>query len=385
MAATEAQKQAAIDAGLAFLALQQQASGAIGSYEIASTAAAVLAFAEEGSTISGGPYQGVVQNALNYILNNAISTPIAVQPAGNPDSNANNIGVKWQIWGNEDLYVTGLAVPAIVKGGTSSSVVAGGSQAGRTYADVVRDAVDLFAFAQNEPAWGRGGWRYTPNYGNSDNSVSQWPVIGFLYSGQWGINPPQWVKDELVNWVNYIQSASGGSGYTQPNEWVNPGKTGGLLLQHQFLGIATADPRVQNALNYLKNMWNTYGSEGVFGDAYMMWAIYKGLEVTIGLDNMTTIIPRLQGGAVIDNPNHGWNWWEDYCEYLVSTQDLASGAWWNGGSWVDWSLATPWYINILAATQVPGPGGEVPEPATMILLGSGLVGLAGYARRRMKK
>jgi hypothetical protein len=336
---------------------------------------------------------------VNFILSNASVVNIGAQPAGNPDTDLNGIGVKLYPGpaNSRDTYVTGLCLPAIASTGTPNALVTTGplanpafiaanpgSGAGGawTYKDVVQNTVDYFAFGQSDPATGsyRGGWRYFANYGNSDQSTTQWPVIGAEFASKMGVSVPAFVKTELDYWTNYIQNPAGFAGYMNPgspNGEMN--ETGALLIQQDFLGWATGDARVQAALGYINQHWQqTAGGtwDGNFNHPYAMWALYKGLQLTIGLDDRTTIT-NLHADPGDVELAHGWNWWEDYCEYLVNSQQ-ANGAWAGYSSWGT-GLATPWFINILAATVIPDV--NVPVPGALLL---GSIGLA-FACRKLKR
>ena len=409
MAASEAEKRAAIDAGLAWLATQQQANGRWiydnSTGDTAATGSALLAFLEERPNwgTNAAAYQARVDNGLNYLFSQAEIVPIAVQPAGNPDGDGNGVGVQFVpgLTNGRATYVSGIVVPAIASSGTPNALVTVGPLVGRTdgtgpggawtYRDVVQNSIDYFAFGQSDAATAnyRGGWRYYANEGSSDQSTTQWPIIAGLFASKMVVSFPNFVKPELANWTSYIQNPAGFAGYDGPNSPLGEmNETGAQLMMQAFLGLGTGNANVANAISYINSQWMTTANstwDGNFGHPYAMWAIYKGLELMLGLDDMTTITNLRPNPGDVDNPNHGYNWWEDYCEYLVSTQ---VGGTWSGYSYWTGPMATGWYINILAATRIPdggGNGGEVPEPTTMILLGSGLVGLAGYARKRMKK
>jgi len=388
-AATEVQKQAAIDKGLEWLAQQQQAGGEwlyplMSDSHCAVTSAAVWAFTHKGYNagsdviINSTNYGDVVGAGLDYIFSTAVSYNIGPQSAGDPDVNGNGIGVYFGGSGNGRMnFNTSFAVLAITATGTPSEVITVGSQAGRTYIDVVQDAVEFFAFGQYDSGGYRGGWRFTPNSGAGQEN-SPWICFALIAAEEMGATVPSFVKSELTYWLNYVQyyngsgsGLDGSSGFTNPNQLNSESKTGGLLGQMLFAEIDVAGggltydlshPRLLAALGYLNRQWATdaYGCwYGNCGNPYAMWSIYAGLQITVGLDD-TTHITNLRGSGTID-PGDTPNWYEDYCEYLVQSQ-YADGSWDDdnyGCNYYAGALTTAWYVDILPNTSTQTISGYV--------------------------
>jgi len=335
-----------------------------GSYDVAATGAAVEAFELQGHLAKGDPYDisedpyvETVQRGLNYLFNHMVSRAIGQHatycPFGNPDINGNGIGLAcFSGELSREMYESGIVLMTMGSSKAPDRVATTGPVAGRTYLEITQDMVDFMAWGQSDPYTGNyeGGWRYSANYGASDNSVSQWPVIGMEAAqrnlGEFGLSVPDFVRPELLKWLNWSQCGNGGFGYTSPCEWVNTAKTGAGAAMLSWAGVATDDPRYQNALSFLDAHWfdsaSTYTN---FGDYYTMYAIMKGMVI-------------LHPGVEFIGSH---DWYAEYARYIVDEQNAYGGEYvvdhsWLGGSNVENRLATAWAMLILTPTVVlPGP------------------------------
>jgi len=175
-AASEEDIQAAIDAGIAWLVAQQYPDGSWGTYyQVGMTAFAVKKLEHHCVDTKWGlglpspfdpasPYRDIIQDGFNYIFANACTIAISAQPAGDPDSDDDDLGVYFVSGGcgatYGRTYETGIALMAIAESTAPDRVVdvPGSAVNGWTYYDVAVDAVDYLAFGQNDAGDERGGW-----------------------------------------------------------------------------------------------------------------------------------------------------------------------------------------------------------------------------------
>ena len=356
-------------------------------YPLAATGSGIEAFQLNGHKVNGDydkdPYTETVQRAMNYLLASIRSYGITPQPAGNPDTNGNGFGL---VANNTSLsrqtYIGGICMAALASSGARNVIAKVGRAevVGRKYRDIVQDMVDFFAFGQVDSGWGRGGWRYSANYSESDMSTAQWPPLGMLAAEQ-NMNcvVPDFVRPELQIWLNTAQylgagNLNGAFAYYYPGSttYYNVTKNAAGLISYEFLYLTPsaspaeyaaklaafkADPRVQAGMGYIYRHWNDSGTgwdyTRLHGNSYGMYGMQKAMRITDPPMKMVTefnYTAGMQTGNEFD-----WFYWphgqanQGIGYYTVSTQQ-ADGSWDDtvGYNAVRDDFATAWRILVLS-------------------------------------
>ncbi|MCX5639070.1 MAG: thrombospondin type 3 repeat-containing protein, partial [Planctomycetota bacterium] len=345
-----------------------------GYYPVASVGTSVDAFQLHGSKANldydGDPYVETVQRALNYLLVNTYSYNIGVQTAGDPDFKdpvtgvGNGIGLvtnqSSELYDSRQTYIGGICFVALASSGAPNRVasVGGANVYGRTYAAIVQDMVDFFAWGQCDSGSGRGGWRYYANYGDSDMSTTQWPPLGMLAAEQnMGSTVPLFVREELTYFLNYTQRTAldnDNGGFAYQNEgWpiYNVTKVAAGIISHEFLHLTPsdteeeaaakqtallADAKVQSAIGFIYRHWNDSSGDWdhtmLHGNSYGMYGTMKACRIP------QPDITEVNEYAYWDDPPHQteniFDWYytpagqsqQGLASYCVSTQQ-ADGSW----------------------------------------------------------
>lgn len=360
-------KDVAIDNGLAWLVAQQETAGNWSPNDcdtVAITALAIVKLETRAIELGLAPldpayeYHANVQSGLDYLAGYAVTIPISVQPAGDPDGDGDGIGVYFQNCNEfHQIYTTSLALMALSASGDEAA-----------YGALAQDTLDFLAYSQQDATADacnvhRGGWRYYDTPCWSDNSNTGWVTLGLGYARAappfgFGLTIPPFVLDELDIWLGVIQDPvdgdadDGGSWYDPDNwPWVNILKTGNLLYEFALVGDL-AGTRVQDAVDYVERHWADGNSDPGWGQAdnpanyHAMFTTMKGFEAQ-GID-----LIDLDGDGT---PEH--DWFAEFAAVLVAQQN-ADGSW----PWCYWSndvVCTTWALMTLEKA-VPPPVLAVP-------------------------
>ncbi|MBN1417659.1 MAG: PKD domain-containing protein [Planctomycetes bacterium] len=349
----------AIDDGLWYLYRTQEASGrwtGYGSY-VSQTASAVQAFEINGHLPTGDanqdPYVDAVTRGLDHMIGQLQTFAIGLQHGDDPDSNGNGVGI--QVVDGYPAYQGGQVMDCLIASGAPGRVATTGPAGviGATYAQIVQDMCDAYAWGQSDyDGSPGGGWRYSWQEW-PDNSACQWGAIGMIPAErEWGATVPAWVKARNEIWLDYsFNAGSKWFGYTNTSAGNNASQAcrPSGMVQIFMNGNTTADTRFVTTESWFATTtnWQWFlNSRSI----YAWYAFAKAMRVALP-DAVVTL-------------SNGFNWYEGsdavrgMARQLVEDQDKGPGATASRGSFPSSghttypysygnSFATAWSVIIL--------------------------------------
>ena len=244
-----------------------------GELTVSVQGATLNAFEANGHRRNGdaaNPYTETVARGMNYLFARLGTDALTIQTFGSldanprsddPDTNGNGLGISLDgrslggIGGNGDEpYQLGMVIDAIVASGTPGALATTGPAdvIGRSYADIVQDMVDWYAWAQSDNP-SHGGWQYgafNNTGGSQDNSASGWAATGLTAAEDlFGSTIPDWLKTRNQNGLEFTDNESdvsdslsngdGVHGYNNTGPIFGPyGTTGAAMVQMSMNSIA---------------------------------------------------------------------------------------------------------------------------------------------------
>jgi len=222
----------AIDRALAYLARQQKPDGLItdGPNRVATTGLATLAFLAAGHVPDEGKYGGVVRNAVDALVK-------SVPPVGYVG------GVDGSRMYGHGIVTLALAQAAGVD--PSEKRRAALRTTLERMIKVILDAQNV----QKDPT-NAGGWRYEPNSGDSDLSLSGWASLSLRAAQNAGLNVPKEPAERAVGFIARCFKADEGCFCYTPGQAPSIAMTSVGVLDLHLLDAADR-PEVARAAAWL--------------------------------------------------------------------------------------------------------------------------------------
>lgn len=252
----DAELDAAVERGLAFLALQQRRDGSFegGGPKVAMTGLSLLAFLAAGHTPEVGRYGTVVRSAVDYLLEQAPKEGYF----GGID--------------NSRMYGHGIVTLALAE---AYGVEFDGDRRARMW-PVIDRAIRVILQAQEVPKGEAhaGGWRYEPKAADSDLSLSGWNALALRAGQDIGIDVPAEPIERAVQYVLKCHTRNNPGFAYQPGRGRTMGMTGVGVLNLRLLSDRDY-PEVEATREYLGQPLGREEQFPVYSAYYVTQAAYQ--------------------------------------------------------------------------------------------------------------